>query len=745
MGKKKKKRPASKPKRAPLAIDPGERGRLLAGDHHDPHSILGAHPATLKGQDGAVVRAYHHDATAAECLLAGSEALEMEPLGDGLFAAFLPGAELPLRYRLRFHFPSGDTWERGDPYRFLPTLGEMDLHLFNEGTHRELWRCLGAHVRHIDGVDGVGFAVWAPSARRVSVLGDFCHWDGRIFPMRALGSSGIFEIFIPELRPGALYKYEIKTGDGLIRVKTDPFAFAMEVPPGTASRVVGSAYHWGDTEWMSARSQRDLAREPMAVYEVHLGSWARVPEEGNRPLTYREMAPKLVEHMKRFGFTHLELLPVSEHPFAGSWGYQVSGYYAPTARHGTPDDFRYLVDLCHQNGIGVILDWVPAHFPKDDFALRRFDGTALYEHEDPRLGEHPDWGTLVFNYGRKEVQNFLIANALYWLAEFHIDGLRVDAVASMLYLDYSREEGEWIPNIYGGRENLDAVAFLKKFNEVVGSEQPGCVTIAEESTAWTGVSRPTWEGGLGFHFKWNMGWMHDTLEYFKKDPAHRKWHLDVLTFAMLYEYSERFVMPLSHDEVVHGKGSLLNKMSGDLWQKFANLRLLLTYQYTRPGKKLLFMGTELAPWNEWNHDASLDWHLADDPMRQAFARFLADLGQIYRSAPALWRRDHEPGGFNWIDCSDRDNSVISYLRWDGRDHLVVVLNLTPVPRDDYRIGVPSAGRYIVRFSSDGREYGGSDYYVPGALETEALAYHGQPQSLRLTLPPLGGLVLAPDR
>ncbi len=741
-----KKRPtADQTSRSPLAIPAGDRARLLAGEHHDPHSLLGAHPCRLGGRDGVVVRAFQPDASRAECLLPDGDRLELEALGKGgLFAGFAPGAELPLRYRLHFHFPSGATWEREDPYRFLPTLGDHDLHLFNEGTHRGLWRCMGAHFRNHDGSEGVSFAVWAPSARRVSVVGDFCGWDGRLFPMRAMGSSGIFEIFIPGLAPGALYKYEIKTRDGAIRLKTDPFASFMETPPGTASRVYSSNFRWGDGEWMARRAERDHGREPLAVYEVHLGSWARVPEEGNRPLSYREIAPKLVEHVKRFGFTHLELLPVAEHPFAGSWGYQVSGYYAPTARYGTPDDFRYLVDLCHQNGIGVILDWVPAHFPKDDFALRRFDGTALYEHEDPRRGEHPDWGTLIFNYGRKEVANFLIANALYWLEEFHIDGLRVDAVASMLYLDYSREEGEWLPNVYGGRENLEAVEFLKTLNGIIDAEHPGCMTIAEESTAWAGVSRPTAEGGLGFDFKWNMGWMHDTLEFFKKDAIHRRWHLDQLTFAMLYEYSERFLMPLSHDEVVHGKGSLLNKMPGDEWQKFANLRLLLTYHYTRPGKQLLFMGSELAPNNEWHHDTSLDWHLQDDPLRSGLAHFLGSLGRLYRSSPALWRDDHEPHGFAWIDCNDRENTVVSYVRRAGDEHLVVVLNFTPVPREEYRIGVPAAGRYVVTLSSDDPEFGGSQFETHQTVESEAIHFHGYPQSLRLRLPPLGGLVLAPS-
>ncbi|UCF21553.1 MAG: 1,4-alpha-glucan branching protein GlgB [Gemmatimonadota bacterium] len=728
-----------------LKVRPGESRRLISGDHHDPHAILGAHPVEHAGESGLVIRAFHPDAERAECILPSSESLSMSKLDDaGLFAVYVRGAGLPISYRLRFHFAGGQRWECEDPYRFLPTLGDMDLHLFNEGTHRRLWRALGAHPRQVDGTDGVAFTVWAPNARRVSVVGDFCRWDGRLYPMRSLGASGIFEIFIPGLSAGALYKYEIKTRDGNIRLKTDPFASSMEVPPSTASRVYQSSYLWGDESWMAARPRLRSEHEPLAIYEVHLGSWARVPEEGNRPLTYREIAPKLVAHVKRFGFTHIELLPVAEHPFAGSWGYQVSGYYAPTSRYGTPDDLRYLIDTCHENGIGVILDWVPAHFPKDDFALRQFDGTALYEHADPRLGEHPDWGTLVFNFGRKEVANFLIANALYWLEEFHVDGLRVDAVASMLYLDYSRDEGQWIPNIYGGRENLEAVDFLKRLNDIVAAEQPGCMMIAEESTAWPGVSRPTAEGGLGFSFKWNMGWMHDTLEYFKKDPVHRRWHLDQLSFAMIYEYSERFVMPLSHDEVVHGKGSLLARMPGDDWQKLANLRALLAYQYTRPGKILLFMGTELAPFNEWHHDSSLDWHLADDPKRADFARFLCDLGHLYLRTPPLWSRDSQPDGFSWIDCSDRDNSVIAFVRYAGDDHVVVVLNLTPVPRDDYRIGVPAAGRYRVLLCSDERKYGGSEYKVPKHYDSDSVGFHGRPQSLNLRLPPLGVLILAPQ-
>jgi 1,4-alpha-glucan branching enzyme len=496
---------------------------------------------------------------------------------------------------------------------------------------------------------------------------------------------------------------------------------------------------------MEERARRDAAREPMAIYELHMGSWARVPEEGGRSLTYREIAPRLVEHVKRLGFTHVELLPIMEHPFAGSWGYQVTGYYAPPARYGTPDDFRFFVDYCHQAGIGVILDWVPAHFPKDDFALRRFDGTALFEHEDPRLGEHPDWGTLIFNYGRAEVRNFLLANALYWLLEFHVDGLRVDAVASMLYLDYSRKAGEWLRNRYGGRENLEAMDFLRMMNEQTHQEAPGCITVAEESTAWPGVTTPVADGGLGFSFKWNMGWMHDTLQYFSLDPVYRSHHQGQLTFAMIYEYSERFIMPLSHDEVVHLKRSLLDKMPGDIWQKLANLRLLLSYMYTRPGKKLLFMGSELAPWNEWNHDSSIDWHLRDDPQHAAFERFVGCLGALYLEHPAFWRMDHEPDGFQWIDAADAQNSVVSYVRRGGGEQLVVALNLTPIPREHYRIGAPRAGDYTRIFSSDDPRFGGSGLTGTELVRADSSPFHGYPQSLELTLPPLGALVLAPAK
>ncbi len=715
---------------------------LVAGDHGNPHAILGAHQER-HGAAGLVIRAFHPDAASVEAILAGGATLALERVHPGgIFAGFLPGQTPPIDYRLRFHFADGSLWERDDPYRFLPTLGPLDEHLLAEGSHRELYRRLGAHCRRVDGTAGVSFAVWAPNARRVSVIGDFNLWDGRVFPMRRLGVSGFWELFVPGIDEGALYKLEIKTATGELRVKTDPLAFAMEPPPGAAARVVApSAYAWADADWMRRRAEGEPRRKPMAIYEVHLGSWMRVAEEGNRPLSYREIAPRLAAHARAHGFTHLELLPVAEHAFGGSWGYQVTGFFAPTSRYGTPDDLRALVDICHQAGIGVLIDWVPAHFPKDDYALARFDGTALYEHDDPRQGEHPDWGTLVFNYGRNEVRNFLIANALYWLDEFHADGLRVDAVASMLYLDYGRREGEWVPNRLGGRENLDAIEFLRRLNEAVYGLFPGCVTIAEESTAFPGVSSPVHLGGLGFGFKWDMGWMHDTLDYLRHDPVHRRYHHQRLTFGMLYAYSENFVLPLSHDEVVHGKGSLLAKMPGDRWQQLANLRLLFAYMYTRPGKKLLFMGSELAPMSEWNHDASLAWHLASDPAHAGVGRFLRDLGALYRDEPALWQGDPDPEGFAWIECDDAEQSVLSYFRRAGGDRLVVcVLNFTPVVRHGYRLGFPMAGRWRERLNSDAAIYGGSDVGNAGLVVAEPVAHQRQPASALLTLPPLAALI-----
>ncbi len=718
---------------------------VTKAEHMQPHSYLGAHMAMVGGLEGVVVRCFQSDAEAAFLLRDGLESSGMIPLGQGVFAVFLAGARLPMRYRLRFSLPDGQIFERGDAYRFLPTLGDMDLHLFNEGTHRRLWEVLGAHPRTIDGERGTSFAVWAPNAKRVSVVGEFSAWDGRQYQMRTMGHSGVWEIFVPGVDVGTLYKFEIKTKEGWLREKTDPMAFAMEVPPAQASRVTESGHDWGDVDWMSERHARDWLREPMVIYELHLGSWARVPEENDRYLTYREIAPRLVDHCKKFGFSHIELMPVAEHAYYPSWGYQVTGYYAPTSRYGSPDDFREFVDIMHRANIGVIIDWVPAHFPKDDFALRRFDGTALYEHEDWRRGEHPDWGTLIFNYGRPEVRNFLVANALYWLREFHVDGLRVDAVASMLYLDYSRKAGEWLPNPYGGRENIEAIDFLRQFNQTIQDDLPGAFTIAEESTSWGGVSHPTSWGGLGFTFKWNMGWMHDTLYFFTREPVHRKYHVDQLTFSMMYEQTERFINSISHDEVVHGKGSLYSKMPGDHWQKLANLRAILGYQYFRPGKQLMFMGTEIAQPREWNVETSLDWHLAEEPDRVALRTYIAELGRVYRALPCFWHGDPNPESFEWIDFNDRDNTVLSFMRRDSGEHAVVIFNFTPVPRADYRIGAPEAGRYRVIMNSDSAQFGGSGLHTVDWIDTEPVGCHGRSQSFRLTLPPLGVVALVPER
>ncbi|MEP6762751.1 MAG: 1,4-alpha-glucan branching protein GlgB [Gemmatimonadaceae bacterium] len=720
--------------------------RLLHGAHRTPHAILGAHPAQLDGIAGVVIRAMFPTKVSLSVVVESSDAgTAMHDEGNGLHTLFLPGKSLPLRYRLRIAQPDGNFIERDDPYRFLPTVGEIDLHLFGEGRHLRLWEKLGAHPRVMDGVKGTAFAVWAPNATRVSLIGSFNAWDTRVHPMRALGTSGVWELFVPGVGARALYKFEIASPTGALRVKTDPMAFQMELTSGHASVVVPTGvYQWQDSDWIARRADGDPIREPMLIYEVHLASWARVPDENNRSLSYREIAPRLAAHVKKLGFTHIELLPVLEHPFGGSWGYQVSGYYAPTSRHGTPDDFRYFVDIMHANGIGVLLDWVPAHFPKDDWALRRFDGTACYEHEDPRLGEHPEWGTLIFNYGRHEVRNFLLANALFWIEEFHIDGLRVDAVASMLYLDYGREAGQWMRNKFGGRENLEAVSFIKQLNNTVRSLHRGVSMIAEESTTWPRVTHPIIEGGLGFTFKWNMGWMHDTLDYFRVDPFFRKGAHDKLTFAMMYEYSERFINPLSHDEVVHLKKSILEKMPGDIWQKMANLRALIAYSITRPGKSLFFMGIEMGVHREWNHDGSLEWHLLNDPRRKGLMDFVSELGALYQANSCFWRRDHEPSGFAWIDVGDKEQSVLSYSRWDGAEHMVIVLNLTPIPRAGYRVGAPASGTYRMALNSDDERFGGSGFSSNEVAHTEAVPNHGFPNSMLLTLPPLSAIVLRPE-
>ncbi len=727
---------------------PAELTSLVAGDHGDPHRVLGPH--TENGR--LVVRTLQPTARAVRVRIGELVVAARRQGHDGLFTADCgPAPENPA-VRDELEVECDGRWHRlADPFRFAPLLGPLDLHLFGEGRHRRLFEHLGAHPRTVDGVEGTAFTVWAPNARGVRVVGDFNGWDGRGHPMRNVGGAGTYELFVPGVGRGTRYKFAILTRSGGWRLKADPFAFATEAPPRTASVVHGSAAApdgpgWGDQDWLAARARGELLRRPLSVYEVHLGSWRRRPEEGDRPLTYRELAEPLADYVELMGFTHVELLPVAEHPLTASWGYQVTGYYAPTARYGGPDDFRALVDHLHRRGLGVIVDWVPAHFPRDDFALARFDGTALYEHADPRQGTHPDWGTLIFNYGRNEVRNFLVANALFWFEAFHVDGLRVDAVASMLYLDYSRGEGQWVPNRYGGRENLDAIAFLQELNGAVHAEHPGALMIAEESTAWPGVSRPTHLGGLGFGYKWNMGWMHDTLEYFRHDPVHRRFHHNQLTFGLLYAWTENFVLPLSHDEVVHGKRSLLGKMPGDRWQQFATLRALLAYMWAHPGKQLLFMGGEFAQEREWDVGRSLDWHLLDRPQHRGVQTLVHDLNRAYRELRSLWARDHEPDGFRWIDASDADANVIAFMRLGERGDppLVCVGNFSPVPRHGYRLGLPAAGAWRERLNTDSRHYGGSDLGNLGQVRAEPVASHGLPQSARLSLPPLATVWLVPD-
>ena len=633
-----------------------------------------------------------------------------------------------------------------DPYSFLPTLGEADLYLFGKGDERKIYDKLGAQLRTIDGVAGVSFAVWAPNAQRISVVGDFNGWDGRVHMMRSLGPSGVWEIFVPGAGEGDHYKYEVRNLHGNIGLKTDPYGFFFETPPKNAAIVWNTRkFSWSDGSWLRQRPKRDPLRSPLSVYEVHPGSW-RKNAKGDS-LSYRDMAVPLVQYMKQMGFTHVEFMPVSEHAFYPSWGYQVTGFYAPTSRYGTPDDFQFLVNALHEAGIGVIIDWVPAHFPRDDWALAGFDGTALYEHEDPRKGAHQDWGTLIFNFGRHEVSNFLTANALFWCERFHIDGLRVDAVASMLYLDYSRKEGEWVPNQFGGRENLEAIDFMRKFNHLTHTEFPGVMTIAEESTAWPLVTRPPYLGGLGFSFKWNMGWMHDTLNYFSLDPIYRKYHQNDLTFAMLYHHHENFILPISHDEVVHGKGSLLGRMPGDDWQRFANLRTLLGYQWLFPGKILLFMGCEFGQSMEWNANGELDWWLLEaGPYHRAVQRFVEDLNKLYLAEPGLWQGDFDLNGFSWIDCSDHEGSVLSFLRQDSerRNEVVVIANLTPVPRFGYRIGLPRAGKWREAINSDAGIYGGSNVGNLGGVIAEQSKWHNQSHSAEFTLPPLSIIAFKPE-
>ncbi|MGC9221687.1 MAG: 1,4-alpha-glucan branching protein GlgB [Solirubrobacteraceae bacterium] len=725
-------------------LDPGVAA-IARREHADPHAVLGAHPV----QGGVLVRALRPGAT--EVHVIRSDNHERTTLkrvhAAGIFAATLHGAKLPLRYTVEAFYGEHDSHTQVDPYVFAPTLGEVDTHLFSEGHHERIYERLGAHPMTVDGVDGVAFAVWAPSARTVSLAGDFNFWDGFGHPMRSLGPSGIWELFVPGIGEGERYKYQILTAAGDTISKADPYAFETELPPQTGSVVSRSHHQWSDGEqrWLERRRGAASLAKPLSVYEVHLGSWRREP--GNRPLSYRELAKQLPPYVRDLGFTHVEFLPVMAHPFTGSWGYQITGYYAPTPVYGSPDELRLLIESLHEHGIGVIFDWVPAHFPRDDWALARFDGSALYEHADPRRGEHPDWGTLVFNFGRHEVRNFLIANALYWLREFHIDGIRVDAVASMLYLDYSRNAGEWIPNEFGGREDLQAVAFLKELNERMYAAEPGVITAAEESTAWAGVSRPTYVGGLGFGLKWNMGWMHDTLRYLELDPVYRRYHHNELTFSLVYAFTENFLLPLSHDEVVHGKGSLYQKLPGDHWQKLAGLRLLYAYMWAHPGKQLLFMGGEFAQKDEWDAGSTLAWELLESPEHAGVQALVRDLNRFYRERPALWELDFEPAGFYWLQSADADSNVIAFARQShgGEDAVVFVGNFSPVVRADYQVGLPHAGRWVEALNTDSRFYGGANVGNDGGLIAQPNAWHGQPNSARLCIPPLGGLLLVPQR
>ena len=720
----------------PRPVEKGILRQLVSGEHGDPHSVLGAHE-----HDGAVtVRALRPLAESVVVVHDGKR-VRLEHEYEGIWVGVLDVPKIP-DYRLEVTYADGVSHQTDDPYRYLPTLGEMDLHLINEGRHEQLWDVLGAHVRRYPGdageISGTSFAVWAPHARGVRVKGDFNSWDGREHPMRQMGISGVWELFVPGVGSGTRYKFLILGADGQWREKADPMAFHTEVPPLTSSVVFDSGYQWGDDAWMKERGEGPGTHErPMSVYEMHLGSW-------RKDKSYVELADELVPYLQDLGFTHVEFLPVMEHPFGGSWGYQVTSYFAPTSRFGNPDDFRYLVDRLHQAGIGVIVDWVPAHFPKDEFALARFDGTPLYEDPNPNRGEHPDWGTYIFNFGRREVRNFLVANALYWLEEFHIDGLRVDAVASMLYLDYSREDGQWTPNVHGGRENLEAVSFLQEMNATCYKRVPGCITIAEESTSWPGVTRPTHLGGLGFGFKWNMGWMHDSLAYVQNDPVHRQYHHGQMTFSMVYAYSENYILPISHDEVVHGKGSLLRKMPGDRWRQLANLRTYLAYMWAHPGKQLLFMGSEFAQEAEWAEGRELDWWLLDHVEHRGVQSLVRDLNRVYAETPALWTSDTDEAGFGWIDANDASNNVFSFFRrpTDGsEDYLACVANFSAVPHENYRLGLPSTGSWHEVLNTDADGYYGSGVGNMGAVEATDEPWHGQPASTALTVPPLGTLWL----
>jgi 1,4-alpha-glucan branching enzyme len=706
---------------------------VATGSYHDPHGVLGLHA----GEDGQgarewTVRARRPLAQSVTAVFTDGTEVPLEHVRSGIWEGLRSGDPGP--YHLVTTYEHAPDYVADDPYRHTPVLGELDMHLIREGRHEQLWNVLGAHVREHEGTWGTSFAVWAPIARAVRVVGDFNDWDGQGHAMRSMGSSGVWELFVPALGPGAAYKYQILTRRGEWIDKADPMARFAEVPPATASVIVQSSYTWADDDWMTRRAKTQQVSQPVSIYELHFGSW--------RPgLGYRDAADQLIEYVTAQGFTHVEFMPLAEHPFGGSWGYQVTGYYAPTSRFGHPDDLKYLIDRLHQADIGVIMDWVPGHFPKDSFALARFDGEALYEHPDPRRGEHKDWGTYIFDYGRREVRNFLVANALYWLEEFHVDGLRVDAVASMLYLDYSRKPGQWRPNQYGGRENLDAISFLQEANATAYRRTPGIMMIAEESTAWPGVTAPTDANGLGFGLKWNMGWMNDTLRYLAEEPVHRRYHHNEITFSMVYAYSERFVLPISHDEVVHGKGSLYERMPGDHWQKLAGVRLLLGYQWTHPGKQLLFMGSEFAQQTEWAESRSLDWHALDDPAHQGVMRSVADLNRVYKETPALWQLDHSPDGFEWIDSDDAFRNTLAYLR-KGYDSppVAVVVNFAGIPHEGYRLALPRGGRWREIYNSDAEAYGGSGVGNLGQIEALPEPHYGRPYSASIRVPPLGVVV-----
>lgn len=729
-------------------LTPEEINRIVKGEHPDPHSVLGSHRVKLDGSNSIVVRAFVPGATTASVIVVSGITTKCPMTrihSDGLFEIIVKDCSNFFPYKLEVQ-ANHEVCFKEDPYRYLPTVGDFDFSNIREGGYHQAYQKLGAHRQQYGEVEGFSFTLWAPNARQVSLIGDFNGWDYRAHPMRRVGSSGIWEIFIPEIPVGTLYKYEVLGCFGQRMQKTDPFAFFMEIRPRTASVIWDiDQYEWHDQEWLKFRSKWVPFDHPISIYEVHLGSWMRVQAEDHRWLNYRELAVKLVEYVKQMGFTHIELMPIAEHPLDASWGYQVTGYFAPTSRHGSPDDFMYFIDYCHQNGIGVIIDWVPSHFPKDDFSLGRFDGTCLYEHFDSRQGEHKEWGTLIFNYGRSEVRNFLISNALFWLEKYHVDGIRVDAVASMLYLDYNRKEGEWIPNKYGGRENLEAIDFIKELNVITHAGYPGTIVIAEESTAWFGVSRPTCLGGLGFDFKWNMGWMHDMLEYFSSDPIYRKYKHDLLTFAMLYAFNENFILALSHDEVVYGKRSLLDKMPGDEWQKCANLRTLYGYMFAQPGKKHIFMGGEFGQWKEWDHDQGLDWNVLENKLHRNLQHYVRHIHKIYKEESALWEIDHDPSGFEWIDFHDWGNSVVSFIRRgkNPNNHLICVFNFTPVPRYSYRVGAPSDAFYQEILNSDSSYYGGSNLGNSGGVKAEPVPFSNYAHSLLLTIPPLSALYLKP--